>query len=143
MTHYDLVPGQRYNVSHIDYVNGEDGDWLYDPNHEINNKSKETTKITNIQNPLQTYYKNCGFSWDKEVEDFVVNMQEEIKKKNKAMDSYVTNCNLILRDPKDILFHTFFYVGRTVIAARLDGYTILPNEQYDEMKDFMEREGSP
>ena len=63
---------------------------------------------------------------------------------NKIMDSYVTNCNLISRNPKDILFHVYSHerTGQTVAAARLDGYTVLPTEQYDEMKDFMEREGT-
>lgn len=62
MTHYNLVPGQRYIVNPSDFVNSEDGDWIYDPDHEY-----------------------------------------------------------------------------TVLPE----YTLLPTEQYDEMKDFMEREGNP
>jgi hypothetical protein len=46
---------------------------------------------------------------------------------------YVKNCNLITRDTDDVIFHGEPDEG--LIHPYLDGYTILPNEQYEKLVD--------
>ena len=44
---------------------------------------------------------------------------------------YVTNCNLIKRNNDDILFHV--EPEKKLIHPYLDGYTILPTEDYEKL----------
>ena len=46
-------------------------------------------------------------------------------------EPYVKNCNLIPRNTGDILFH--FEIKNKFIHPYLDGYTILPTEEYKRL----------
>ena len=52
-----------------------------------------------------------------------------------TMDSFVRNCRLIPRDVDECLIEAHLDEdGNYVARARLDGYTIIPNEQYEALK---------
>ena len=56
--------------------------------------------------------------------------------KPQPIDSFLRNCLIVHRDPGDpILFYAYQdEQGETVVLARLDGYAIVPIEQYEALK---------
>jgi hypothetical protein len=51
-------------------------------------------------------------------------------------DSFLRNCRLYPRDTVEVLFESYVDdSGRAIVVARLDGYTIVPNEIYESLSE--------
>jgi hypothetical protein len=60
-------------------------------------------------------------------------MKEVIVKGTSPDGSYIINCRIFpRRDQNDAMF-TQAEVGGPITSVKLDGYTIIPNERFDEL----------